>query len=115
MKITTLEQLNTVKRENFDTVHMRKVGEMHSSDIVDVWVLGGDNYNYSETSRFIKKIYDFYKEKDISNVRVVYRNLGFGDCGYDIKINNKGTKYFINDTTIDDIDQDLEEIYTNRK
>lgn len=110
-KVKTLADLNAIKEKYKEAVRMRDVGSLENKEITDVWILGGDNYSYEEISKLVKSLYDFYENKKLSNVRVNYKNLGFGDRGFDIKINDMGKKYFINDTDIDSVLDDMEDLY----
>lgn len=115
MMVKTLEDLKKIKKENYEYVHMRDIAQLPPEEIVDLWIIGGDKLHYEQVSKFIKTVYEYFKDKNIENVRIVYRSLGFENESYDIKINDRGKKYYINDTNIDEVRGKLKEIYGDEK
>ena len=111
MRISNSEQLNQIKQEYFYEVHMREVGEMQSSEIIDVCVLASQSLPYASISKFIKEIYKFFNELKMDKVKVTYKGQKSDEPNFDIQINNKGKKFFINKTTIAEVTDELSKIF----
>lgn len=107
MKIEKMSQLDEIKQKYSGVVSMR----IESEDSIDIQVLGGDNHKYYDVGKFIKKIYSFFEKNKIYSARVMYKNLGFVENGFDVKIYLKDNRYYINESDIDSIDSQLSKIF----
>lgn len=107
MKIQNLAQLEEIKAQYEEDIQLR----IEPDSFIDVKVLGGDNVEYSKASEFVKKIYEYFEKKYKGQVRVLYKNLGFEQYTFDIKIISDKIRANINDAEISNIYEKLDELF----
>jgi hypothetical protein len=111
VRISNAEQLKEIKEKYFSEVHMREVGEMRASEIIDISVLAEKSLEYEVISEMIKKVYDFFEEKKMDKVKVAFNGYEYAEADFDLKISNFGEKIVINKINFNNINSELRKIF----
>ncbi|HQB32019.1 MAG TPA: hypothetical protein PLI19_01685 [Erysipelotrichaceae bacterium] len=111
MRISNINQLNQIKEKFFSEVHMREVGEMRDSEIINIYVLAVKELNYEAISEFIRKVYGYFEEMKMDKVKVIYKGDENAEAGFDLKISNFGEEFVISKTNVDEVTNELRKIF----